>query len=91
MHSAIVVVRMPLDAYPGRQQWQTFCAAVASLDTNDAAKRLGENVWQIAFQKNPGALALLVYSCDRHGLSYGILPFDAEPQWLPAGFDPKPT
>jgi hypothetical protein len=90
MHSAIVVVKMPQDSHDGRQRWQAFCTAVASLDTNDAAKRLGENVWQIDFQLNPGALALLVYSCDRHELPYGILPFDAALQWLPAGFDPKP-
>jgi len=89
MHSAIVAVKMPRDSHDGRQ-WQAFCTAIVSLDTNAAAKRLGENVWQIDFQLN-GALALLVSACDRHGLSYGILPIEAAPQWLPAGFDPKPT
>jgi hypothetical protein len=91
MHSAIVVVRMPQDTQDGRTRWRNFCADVVSLDTNPASKRLGENVWQVDFQQSPAALALLVSESAQHELHYGILPLADAPQWLPAGFDPRPT
>jgi hypothetical protein len=81
MHSAIVVVKMPIETPSGRDRWLAFCAAISALQVNDAVVRLGENTWQLDFQQDPGALALLIGACDREKFSYGILPLDAAPQW----------
>jgi len=51
--------------------------------------RIGENVWLLDVASNPAPLAWLVTTAEHHGIRYGILPFDGEPQWLPAGFDPN--
>jgi hypothetical protein len=53
--------------------------------------RLGENVWLVNFIQNPAALTRLVSYSGEHEFEYGILQLDAEPQWLPAGFDPSTT
>jgi hypothetical protein len=81
MHSAIVVVKMPKETPSGHDRWLAFCAAISALQVNDAVVRLGENTWQLDFQQDPGALALLIGACDSQKLSYGILPLDAAPQW----------
>jgi hypothetical protein len=73
-----------------RQSWPNFTADIEPKLRNVAgAKRLAENVWQVNFQESPRALAWLVALADRRGLSYGILPLDAAPQWLPGDFDPS--
>jgi hypothetical protein len=81
MHSAIVVVKMPKETPSGHDRWLAFCAAISALQVNDAVVRLGENTWQLDFQQDPGALALLIGACDSQKFSYGILPLDAAPQW----------
>lgn len=99
MHSAIVVVEMP-DAPHDRSvshKWQSFMAEANSLRTDKPAPldkqkgvaRLGENVWLVNLQENPAALARLVYFAVEFEFPYGILPLGDEPQWLPAGFDPR--
>jgi hypothetical protein len=90
MHSAIVKVVMP-DDDAGKQRWKAFLASVASLQGNPAIELLGENVWQIDFQRSPAALARLVSACEQHNFSYGVLQLDAAPQWLPVDPSPKPT
>jgi hypothetical protein len=84
MHSAIVVVKIPED----QATWLPFLATVKDASA-EGALRLGENVWLVNFQAHPVALATLVKGAVAHGLTYGILQLDAEPQWLPAGIDPK--
>jgi hypothetical protein len=64
MHSAIVVVKMPKETPSGHDRWLAFCAAISALQVNDAVVRLGENTWQLDFQQDPGALALLIGACD---------------------------
>jgi hypothetical protein len=92
MHSAIVVVKLP----EHDQQWPLFMATVLKETAPphselEGAQRLAENVWLVNFQTNPATFARLVDAAVRHRYSYGILPLDAEPQWLPGGFDPKTT
>jgi hypothetical protein len=94
MHSAILVVKYPAAGDPDaqRQKWQAFLSSVnpeASPIDPKKWDRLGENVWLVNFQKHPQVLARLVDAAVRNGLPYGILPLDAEPQWLPASTDPK--
>jgi hypothetical protein len=85
MHTALFVVSPPQD----RQDWMTFLTYVQqSPDIARDAKRLAENVWLVNFHEHPPALARLVAIADDRGLTYGILAFEQEPQWLPAGFDP---
>jgi hypothetical protein len=87
MHSAIFVVKMPGEF--DRQSWPNFLGDIEPKLRNTPTKRLAENVWQVSFQESPAALAWLVALADRRGLTYGILPLDAAPQWLPDGVDPN--
>jgi hypothetical protein len=91
VHSAVVVVKLRQDRQTEQKTWREFLNVISPLEANEAAARLGENIWLIDFQRDPGAFALLVSACDQFELSYGILPLENAPQWLPAGFDPKPT
>jgi hypothetical protein len=95
MHSAIVTIRIPESL--GSQRWLAFMASVDGLQDQQpnhlhkqkGVARLAENVWQVSFRENPGALARLVSCAVQHRLHYGILQLDAAPQWLPVEFDPK--
>lgn len=86
MHSTIVAVKAPADDHQGRQSWAAFLATIASLESNQAARRLDQLVWLINFQESPAAFARLIDGCEKHGLTYGILPLADEPQWIPASF-----
>jgi hypothetical protein len=97
MYSAIVVAKMPADEgrpQAARMKWQAFLGTLHEFDVdapNPAVVRLGENTWQIDVRQAPGTLARLVHACERHQVAYGILPLADAPQWLPAGFDPRPS
>lgn len=98
MHSAIIVVGFPTGEYSD-SKWRKFMADVNSLarETPDPLEkqagvwRLSENVWQVNFSENSAALARLVFYAGDHKLTYGILPLEDEPRWLPDDFDPRPT
>src|ERR1700681_4471709 len=85
MHSALFVAGIPdINHYQG---WTGFLGAIMpKFRSKENAKRLSENVWLVNFHKSPSALSWLVTSAERHGIPFGILPFDEEPQWLPVGF-----
>jgi hypothetical protein len=86
MHSALFVANI------GNNQdaWTDFLMKVAPRQQkSQGVLRLAENVWIVNFQTSPEYLAKLVYAADGLGVPYGILPFQHEPEWLPAGFDPK--
>jgi hypothetical protein len=101
MHSAIVAIEMPEQPYDSSSNttWQTFMAIVDrlkgakpdTLHTQPGVERLAESVWQVNFRENPAALARLVEAAVSMKLTYRILPLADAPQWLPVGFDPKPT
>jgi hypothetical protein len=87
MHSALFAATIP--GVGDRQKWSTFLGAMAKVGVETNTTRLAENVCIVSFSESPSALSWFVASAETHGISYGILPFDAEPQWLPVGFDPK--
>jgi hypothetical protein len=84
MHSGIVVVELK-DKNSQFQQWKSFTDAIESkiASAGKAIERLAENVWLVNFQKSPSVLAWIVVTAERNDLTYKILQFDGEPQWLP--------
>jgi hypothetical protein len=100
MHSAIVVVDMPLDDVAGdtdKKRWEEFISDVDRkkatppdpLNKYEGVKRLAENVWQVNFLLQPQILVRLVHVAGEHRFFCEILQFDAEPQWLPVGSNSK--
>lgn len=88
MHSVIFVARVVRE----RSDWTEFLAEVAKkTEKNSHVLRLAENVWLVSFHQSPAGLAWLTTLCEQRGIAYGILPLADEPQWLPAGLDPKTT
>jgi hypothetical protein len=86
MHSALFVAQLPRMPH----EWSVFLSDTGKKLKNEKhAQRLSENVWLLNFEAAPSDLSWLVSTAERLGIPYGILPFDAEPRWLPAGFDPK--
>jgi hypothetical protein len=87
MHSVLFVAIIP----PQKQDWMTFVQEVGKkLQSAKGATRLAENVWLLDLHKNTAALGWLIACAEKLGISQGLLAFEHEPQWLPAGFDPKP-
>ncbi|WP_156928815.1 hypothetical protein [Bradyrhizobium sp. th.b2] len=84
MHSAIIQIELPDRSQRG-EDWSAFNDSIATKirGSTKGVERLAENVWQVNFQIAPSALAWLVSTAERNRLSYKILPFAAEPQWLP--------
>jgi hypothetical protein len=83
MHSAILAINFSASAnYAERERWQNFAAMIAKATSNPAVREIAPTVWQVDFQKSPGALAHIVVACEKFGYGYGILPFDGEPPWL---------
>lgn len=80
--SALFVVTMP----PDRNEWARLRQELYSLlnAPNDAAERLGENVWMLHLAVSLTPLGQLIAGCERIGVAYRLLPFRDEPQWLPA-------
>jgi hypothetical protein len=88
MHSALFVAHIP--ETPNEGDWQEFARrAVQKVKPSKDALRLSENVWLINVQASVAPLGWLVANAEQLKVSYGILPFEHEPQWLPGGFDPS--
>lgn len=86
MHSALFVVQIS----ENRGTWLSFLAkSKAALRPFPNVSRLAENVWLVNVQESPTPLGYLVCAADVLGVSYGILPFQDAPQWLPVDFDPS--
>jgi len=81
MHSAIVVVTWSPDHY----EHQNLMSFWATIEPDQAATPLAEQVWLIDVQKSPAAFARFVDACERHRFSYRILAIKDAPQWLPPG------
>jgi hypothetical protein len=85
MHSALFVAQS--SGLP--REWEVFLSETGKkLKDEKRARRLSETVWLLNFEEAPSDLSWLVSTAEKLGIPYGILPFDAEPRWLPAGFDP---
>jgi hypothetical protein len=86
MHSAIFYAKPTSH----REKWEEFLRVVDHQIAKDKnVVRLAENVWLLNVRESPSALGYLIGFADRSGLPYGILPFEREPVWLPASFDPR--
>jgi hypothetical protein len=85
MHSAMFIAQPSAD-----ESWDKFSVnAGAKTEKDKNALRLAENVWLLDVRVSPASLGWLISTAERFGVSYGILQFEHEPQWLPGGFDPK--
>jgi hypothetical protein len=72
-----------------RNDWIEFGRRVAEKITpGPDALRLAENVWLLNLEKSVAGLGWLISAAEDQALSYGILPFERKPVWLPAGFYP---
>ncbi len=84
MHSVLFVAQIAKD------RWSAFLdEAKVELMKSPDVSRLAENVWIVNLQKNPQPLGWLLSAAYVARVSYGILPFEHEPKWLPGDFDPK--
>ena len=88
MHSILFVANPALNP----DTWAAFTEQIdKKIKPTQDALRLAENVWLVNLQASVAPFGWLVASADIHGVSYGILPFEHEPEWLPVGFDPSTT
>jgi hypothetical protein len=87
MHSVLFVARIgEVDA------WQKFVSFVLpKVRQAKGVMRLGENVWLVNLRENVTVLGYLIAYAEERQIPYGILPFEHEPQWLPAGLNPSTT
>jgi hypothetical protein len=86
MHSVLVAIKIPSEV----DDWDAFLGTVATkLRQAKGVLRLAENVWLVNLQESVAPLGWIVSLVESKGFSYGILPFQDAPQWLPAGFDPN--
>jgi hypothetical protein len=93
MHSVLFVATNPNRS----QDWDAWIGKIEaklSPDGNEkryagSIVRLSENVWLINLAKSVEPLGWLTSFAQVHGVTYGLLPFDKEPTWLPSGFLPS--
>jgi hypothetical protein len=77
---------------PDTDVWRNYMNRVEpKLRQAKGVSKLGENVWLLDLSQSTVALATLVAHADAVGIVHRILPFEHEPQWLPAGSDPSTT
>jgi hypothetical protein len=85
MHS-VLFVATPIDR---RGDWSEFLTrADMKVGREKGVYRLSENVWLVNMKTSPSVLGRLISLADAQTVPYGLLPFEHEPEWLPAGFDP---
>lgn len=89
MHSIMFVASMGADDFDDRQKWSNFLAFAGRLRQFENVYRLAENVWLVDMRLSPTPLGYLVTHANENQVSYGLLPFERAPEWLPAGFDPN--
>ncbi len=86
MHSILFVATIS----GHKHDWAEFVEiATTKLSQSEGVVRLAENVWLLNLQKSVAPLGWLVAVAEQKAVSYGLLPFEHEPEWLPAGFDPS--
>ena len=86
MHSMLFIATIP----DHRHDWAEFVErSTMKLPPYEGVVRLAENVWLLNLQKSVAPLGWLVSTAEQMGVSYGLLPFEREPEWLPADFDPN--
>jgi hypothetical protein len=86
MHSLMFVASIPRQI----TDWNEFAASVSKkLQRDQHIARLSENAWLLDLTQGTSGLGHLIVAAETRGISYGLLPFEHKPQWLPDGFDPK--
>ncbi len=86
MQAALFVV----SKLPENEVWKTFSDRIASkVAPSENTLRFSETVWFLNVTQTFADFGCLVREAEDLSISYGILPLEHEPQWLPAGFDPK--
>jgi hypothetical protein len=86
MNSVLFVARIDPTA-PARHDWADFSAQAAEkIKPDQGAIRLAENVWLLNLEKSVSALGWLISLAEDKSLSYGLLPFEKKPVWLPVDF-----
>lgn len=81
MHSAIIVVEQPNDD----RIWDSFLARSATDKAPpNSVQRLSENAWQVNARADLHCFARILVAAETTKLSYKMLVFDAEPQWIEA-------
>jgi hypothetical protein len=64
--------------------WEKYLKQVnGAIRPDDTVAQLSENMWQVDKTKSPRALGYLIAFADELQVSYRMLPFEHEPQWLP--------
>ena len=86
MHSMLFIATIPAE----RHDWAEFLEhADRDLAQAQNIGRLAENVWLLNLRESVEPFGRLVFLAERAGIPYGLLPFEHEPEWLPADFDPN--
>jgi len=86
MHSTLFIAAIPSQ----HDDWSRFLDGVdQKLSQAKDVARLAENVWLLNVRETIEPFGELVSLAQRMGISYGLLPFEREPEWLPADFDPN--
>ena len=87
MHSMLFVATIP----PEKHVWADFVENTAREPAPaEGVLQLAENVWLLNLQKSIQPFGRLVYICERFGVSYGLLGFEHEPEWLPENYGSTP-
>ena len=86
MHSMLFIATISSK----KHDWAEFLEhADRQLAQARGVARLAENVWLLNLRETVEPFGHLVYLEQRGGISYGLLPFEHAPEWLPADFDPN--
>jgi hypothetical protein len=91
MHSVLFVASMGNHGvHEERTKWENFLMYVdVKLKRLEGPLRLAENIWLLNVQETVEPLGWLIAFSAENTISYGLLPFEHAPEWLPDGFDPK--
>jgi hypothetical protein len=92
MHSILFAATVPDRNLPHAEhdKWRGFSDYASNkLELYTNVERLAENVWLVNLLVDPAPLGFLVAGAEEHQVAYRLLPFDVEPQWLPAAMGPK--
>ncbi len=86
MHSILFHVEQPVTfANVKEEDWDRFVVASRNLCRHNATVRtLGETCWLISLQKNLYTFAALLSAAHTRQLTYHVLFFPDEPQWIEA-------
>jgi hypothetical protein len=94
MHSMLFVADVPSGPKYSQlpQNWQAFTDYVGvKLKQLSGVERLGDKVWLVNMRINPVPLGLLVAGAHERDISFRLLPFADEPQWLRAASGSSPA